>query len=723
MWELQHATDRRTAADWGITLASINLVSQGIDALTLETDQPLDAEPLWPHGDLITIYRDDVRWFTGRVEIIDRAGELTAETISYTIHGPWWYLDNKLYRESWRYATSATATTSTLTTRALLGQQQDGTPIRTTAVIAAAIQQAIDSGAPITLGTIDEGTLAPSEEIEDLTIGEVIRRMLRWNPDYVTWFDYATAAPTLHIRARQNLAPASLTLGDKITTLGIRRRYDLTTPGVRINYERTDDYDGSQYRVITIDEAGSPDAFGGVEMTVELQGSSETTQSAKVTTATIAPGDLAWWRKHHPALNDSRISDRSIVDGSTAILDEDGNAAPSGLSRELIDGILPEWTGRTAAPVTVRAKLNYTFTEGNLILRREEELISVRLTATNAVSTTYTRVASSSPAESPPAGLAARLLAALNQPHYEGQIVIEEAEAGGTPWHARTINLLDGRAEWTTMAAPVQSVAIDLPTGRTTITIAPLAVQSITDLVALFRMNRRRRHQGTGYRDQVNPTNSRVEAGGRTEAQNSSPEGTSKTELESGDLTSENPAEIAWRKVQAYDASGSPRTFLIQSADIAEGDIRSGGHPWEVRLVQAEPEGPTLVRIAAISYLFNPHPARTVRAISNYDPGVFTPGDLAIATTEGNTIGIELTLNSSGAVTAAEIVSTDLSGYEANQYYRLTGSAPIYVDRVLIPLAILGDGLSGAHVQLARTHLRLTTWVHNGYLYTTAIPA
>lgn len=152
---------------------------------------------------------------------------------------------------------------------------------------------------------------------------------------------------------------------------------------------------------------------------------------------------------------------------------------------------------------------------------------------------------------------------------------------------------------------------------------------------------------------------------------------------------------------------------LDQGDDVIAQD---GPRPWGVQILDNG-----VVSIAPRSRLYSGLPLRTLRTITNYNPTSTAATVLSLSTAEDNFIGIELTLSSAGAITAASIVSTNLSGYVANSFYRLTGSAPIYVDRVLIPLAILGDGAIAA--QLARTHLRLTTWVHNGYIYQTALPS
>ncbi len=69
--------------------------------------------------------------------------------------------------------------------------------------------------------------------------------MLRWHPDGVTWFDYATTPPTLHLRQRANLAAAVFSVaGQPHTGLDIAARPDLVPPVVVLKYQILNQNDG-----------------------------------------------------------------------------------------------------------------------------------------------------------------------------------------------------------------------------------------------------------------------------------------------------------------------------------------------------------------------------------------------------------------------------------------------------------------------------------------------
>lgn len=69
--------------------------------------------------------------------------------------------------------------------------------------------------------------------------------------------------------------------------------------------------------------------------------------------------------------------------------------------------------------------------------------------------------------------LAERLYDERSTAPWEGTINLLEAEAGGTRWIGRAINLAGGRSEWATMRALVQGETLNLETGATRLEIGP----------------------------------------------------------------------------------------------------------------------------------------------------------------------------------------------------------------------------------------------------------
>ncbi|MEM8826495.1 MAG: hypothetical protein AAGD40_06170, partial [Pseudomonadota bacterium] len=76
----------------------------------------------------------------------------------------------------------------------------------------------------------------------------VIRKMLRWTPDAVAYFDYASSPPTLHIRRRASLTAQAVDLAaGAVESVRLAPRHDLRRSVVVLKYERTDTVDGDDF--------------------------------------------------------------------------------------------------------------------------------------------------------------------------------------------------------------------------------------------------------------------------------------------------------------------------------------------------------------------------------------------------------------------------------------------------------------------------------------------
>jgi hypothetical protein len=96
-------------------------------------------------------------------------------------------------------------------------------------------------------------------------------------------------------------------------------------------------------------------------------------------------------------------------------------------------------------------------------------------------------------AEAIPTGLAEAFYTALATVHYEGSIVVEEAEPSASLRPGSLVNVTAGETAWAAMNALIQSVSITIGTGTSTIRIGPPSHLSINDMVEFLRANRRRR--------------------------------------------------------------------------------------------------------------------------------------------------------------------------------------------------------------------------------------
>jgi hypothetical protein len=302
-----------------------------------------------------------------------------------------------------------------------------------------------------------------------LSCAEALRRVLRWTPDAVTWIDYSTAPkPTLHIVRRGGLASRSLALPN-LQHLEIAPRHDLVRTSVVIKYEKTHVEDGFQWSTTETDAA--PNGADGMDLkalvlTTPLRGLHASYVKQQVTAATIDLTNAAWWRDHHPALRGLTVEDISVT-----------NAARDGtLPRELVSGGVAPWMGCAAAPDVVSADISYE-TENESVTRR----MAVRLMATDAINTTYFQLASYTPEEIAPSGLAASLLAAAGVLHYEGLAEWTTAETSDTPWLGARLEVTGGQAAWSSMHALVQEVEEYVDEGLTRLRFGPPKQLGITE--------------------------------------------------------------------------------------------------------------------------------------------------------------------------------------------------------------------------------------------------
>jgi hypothetical protein len=240
-WTLAYNGLEKTMGDWGLAQVRRKLVSQGTDEVTFHTpDAAADAAPLFPYKATVTLWRDrqvddqgnwtgGTPWFQGLVTQIPRSGGPDAESMSYRISGPWWYLDNLVFLQPWQQILLTIGTAG----NPLLGQSQSShlylnldslsslnalniVKITTGQQIVAALNWCLapfvsaNVTPPFQVGRITPAVDVPIDEAHDITCAEVIHKMLRWTPDAVAFFDYTTVPPTFHCVRRADMAVVNL---------------------------------------------------------------------------------------------------------------------------------------------------------------------------------------------------------------------------------------------------------------------------------------------------------------------------------------------------------------------------------------------------------------------------------------------------------------------------------------------------------------------------------
>jgi len=513
-WTIIDANGTEQAvADWGLGALTRERMNQMPDIVTFRAENtPSDADPVFAYGSTIRIFREGVAWFYGRVIQVPGRATGQLEEQLYRVAGPWWYLENLVFQQTWQVTNGTDLTlTPTNKSRLVLSQAPNGTKFATGAAIAEVLAYATARGVPITVGTITPNAMVPYAEALDRSCAEVIRNFLRWTPDAMAAFDYTTTPyPTLSIHLRADAATLSLpAYGAPVSGLELTPRYDLQVPAVVLKFEQTNDIDNDTFTSLIVQSApptATGDEFGALVMTFDLSGARATYHHQPVTTAPIpqsdsTPGVIDWWKGKFAWLNDFADSDLSVVAGTQSVAIDNPAAYPgiavADVPNELLEGAVSAWMNVNAARLLVSATLEFSGTatdeSSEVFGPTNQRVVYTRVMGTNAETQTYSRLTSETDAEPVPEGLAAAIFAATGVLQYDGALELTEPECSGTGAPGLLLNLTGGRADWATMAAQIQRVEEEIDLGQTRIIVGPAKHLGQTQITAWLRANRERR--------------------------------------------------------------------------------------------------------------------------------------------------------------------------------------------------------------------------------------
>lgn len=514
LWTIKYNGTEKGLAAWGVKNVVRSLVSQGMDTLTFTQPAASATEdPSFAEGQILELFRDGVRWFYGRVEDAAAIGDARYAGLRYTVSGPWWWLEHMGFRQVFKSRTAlGQALIDQYTSYCLLGSKVDGTQQSIAAQIAEAVDYAITQGAPLAFDSVGLPSINPPlRDAWNAPVAEVIRKMIEWAPDIVTWFDYSTTPyPTLKMRRRETqIADLGVSIGfedDNIQNLEIKARNDLKVPGVIVYYIRTDTENGQIYTIISEDKY--PAETEGTEpkallAAVNLEGTQVTYLQGPITCEPIAANSADWWKRRKPDLALPSITALTI-EGATFV-DLDGSTIAAPLPNEMV-GMYANWMGGNVQEMVVQAYATYEETilkeDGtpakdpvtnlpikNVIKRRP---ITVNIVATDKATGTYNSAPGGSYGEGLPSGLAEVLYKAASVTHYEGRLVIKEDQCSAVVSLGNVLNVTEGRAAWASMNAQIQTVSEEIDSGRTTIVFGPPKHLGPSDYIELLRATRNR---------------------------------------------------------------------------------------------------------------------------------------------------------------------------------------------------------------------------------------
>jgi len=503
----------KSVADWGLGEVTRERINQMPDLVTFRAEgTPSDADPIFAHGSTVKLLQNGTPWFYGRVVQVPGRASAKAEDQLYRVAGPWWYLENLVFQQTWQTTNGTNPTLiATNKSRLILGQKSDGTKLATGAAILEVLAYATARGVPITVGTITPDAIAPYAEALDRSCAEVIRNFLRWTPDAMAAFDYTTTPyPTLSIHLRADAATVTLpAYGAPVSGLDLTPRHDLQAPAVVLKFEQTNDIDNDTFTSLIVQPAPSDatgDELGALVMTLDLAGARATYQKQPVRTALIPQSDAStgvidWWKGKFAWLKDFDDADLTVVSGTQSVAIENPSDYPgitlSNVPNELLSGSIAAWMNLYAAPLLVTATLQYTgaSTDESAAVwgAMNQRVLYTRVVGTNAQTQTYSRLTSETEAEPVPAGLAQALYDAASVLQYDGVLELTEQECTGVGAPGLLLNLTGGRTEWATMAAQIQRVEEKIDQGQTRITVGPAKHLGHAELTTWLRANRNRR--------------------------------------------------------------------------------------------------------------------------------------------------------------------------------------------------------------------------------------
>jgi hypothetical protein len=442
----------------------------------------LTLPPTFAANSSVKIFSDGIKWFEGIVTQTPLHCSYASEEYEYEISGAWWYLENLIYQQAWKEPIDPSESSSPLydvyKSRVILGQGISGTRINIGEQISDVVAYAISCGANLALGDVDIPVNIPLDECKDLSCADVIRRILRWVPDTICAVDYAATPVIMSFLRRPQLPTVVLDISANVEEFSIQPRYDLQVPAVILKFETTNSVNGKAWKesVQQIYPANATDStLKALVLTINLEGAKATCVVQNITAAAIDTQSVAWWQAHIPGLGGIPSSAISVANVSRT----------SSRPNELISGTVAEWMDRDTEIDVVRCKISYS--DGNeSVVDRE---VAVRITATDAVTGTYRKLMSLVTAEEIPPNLAEQIYDAVHPLHYDGRIVVVGAEAT-VDLFGKTMNIVGGQPDWSSMNAVVQEVNEHLDSGKISVKFGPAKHLGAADLTELTRSGR-----------------------------------------------------------------------------------------------------------------------------------------------------------------------------------------------------------------------------------------
>lgn len=515
-WRLTNITtgQSKSFADWGFQNLTKRTISQGVGTAQFRhIVRSIVTEPPLAYGNQVSILRPDgVQWFYGKVTSVPRHSSGRTENNQYTISDAFWDLERVVAQQEWPGVTPG------LTTRFLfyLSDRADppliaaGTHISVGEQIRFMLTDAIAAGVQLRLGQVlpndtaahvtaqdPEAVKPPIIERLDVTYAEGIRDGLRYVPGAVSWLDYTTTPPTIHIRDVSHLD--SLTVAAKdCEEISLDPQYHLVRDGVTLRYEIAQSVPDQPSLVLVTEKYpldANEESLDGYVQTINLRGPSGTKSTGTLVVNTIALTDISWWKTIYPALTHEDVTAVAFTPGTHQ--GRSGTYNPP-LPYCKTGGSIADWM--LVGSIAGRAEQETVFASFQITSRTRDEsgnltgatattkhLAKVSITSTDLPTDSYSSTTITSDGDPRPVGLAKALYDFWNRLQYSGTVRRKQRELTGPFSLGKKLNITGLVPAWATMGALIQSVTEDADTGETTAEVGPVNVLSVADTIDLLR--------------------------------------------------------------------------------------------------------------------------------------------------------------------------------------------------------------------------------------------
>lgn len=464
----------KSLCDWGVVGANLVRKNCAADSLNLRFSSAADTAGL-SVGDSVELFQGGVRTFSGKILKLPLGESALDGTVELFAENAWSTMSEIIYQQLWQSADTASGEavlSPVYRSKVVLGQNSDGVQIGVAAQLMDILEYAVSCGAEFCIGEISADAKMLLDEAKDLSCAECIRRVLKWLPNTLVYFDYSKEGlPAINIIMRQNALEGNLD-GRVVKSLKYWARHDLEVSGVVIKYERENK--AEDFSWITLEEDKYPPDFDAKQaralvMSVELAGSKSACQQNTIVCDPIDMDSSNWWSEHIPVLKEVY---GLVIESWSRLYPE--------LPRELVRGTVSSKLNYKTQRDRISATVRYTDSDGSSVRRK----VAITLIATNAVSGTHTLWTQSQSVEETPTGLAEAVYSAASDLKYEGECTLVDARS--SDFFARKLFLEEN------VSAPVICTEEDLSKSILRLKFGPPKHLYPDGIAELFRINRNR---------------------------------------------------------------------------------------------------------------------------------------------------------------------------------------------------------------------------------------